>query len=202
MRKKSFISTGIPTIFMVFAVLCLVILALMSWGTSMNDLASARLSLTQSEKYYEACSLGTALLEQIRQEAALQQADHAGEYRPEELIQAIQNAQMPVQEETRPVPDAQMPVQEETSTVPDAQTPVQEETYPVLEEILWDDGTDQGQLRIRFSARLSLQIDFSLIPEEPYYKVLGWFTVSSGEWNPDQSQNLFVPDDPGFLISE
>ena len=202
MRKKSFISTGIPTIFMVFAVLCLVVLALMSWGTSMNDLASARLSLTQSEKYYEACSLGTGLLEQIRQEAALLQADPAGEYRPEDLIQAIRNAPMPVHEKTSPVPDTQTPVHEGTDTIPDTQMPVQEETYPVLEEILWDEDADQGRLRIRFSARLSLQIDFSLIPEEPYYKVLGWFTVSSGEWNPDQSQNLFVPDDPGFLISE
>ena len=196
MRKKSFISTGIPTIFMVFAVLCLVVLALMSWGTSRNDLTSARLSLTHSEKYYEACSLGTDLLEQIRQEAALLPTDDTDGFRAEKPDSSDESHPegLDVPEKIRP--------EELLQAVQDTVNPVSEGTYPVLEEIRWDNSTDLGQIRIRFGQRQSLQIDFSLSQKEPYYSISGWYTVSSGEWNPDQSQNLFLPESTEFQVPE
>ena len=53
------VTTGIPSIFLIFAVLCLVILSLMSMGTSRTDLAASRDSLEQVEGYYAACSQAT-----------------------------------------------------------------------------------------------------------------------------------------------
>lgn len=61
MRKRDFVTTGIPSIFTIFTVLVLVILALMSYGTSRTDLEESRLSLEQTENYYEACEAGTRI---------------------------------------------------------------------------------------------------------------------------------------------
>ncbi len=61
MNKKriSFLSVGLPSMCTIFAVLCLVILALLTLGTSSQDLQTARLTLDQSTAYYTACSAAT-----------------------------------------------------------------------------------------------------------------------------------------------
>ena len=47
---------GIPSMFVIFAVLCLVILSLLSLGTSRQDAQSSKNSLEQTTAYYQACS--------------------------------------------------------------------------------------------------------------------------------------------------
>ena len=61
------VTTGIPSIFLIFSVLCLVILSLMSLGTSRTDLRSSQNSLSQTEKYYEACENASHLCAQIEE---------------------------------------------------------------------------------------------------------------------------------------
>lgn len=58
MTKKHslFSATGIPSLFLIFAVLMLVILALLGYGTSRQDLQSSTLSLEQTTAYYTVCS--------------------------------------------------------------------------------------------------------------------------------------------------
>lgn len=51
-----FTATGIPSLFLIFSVLVLVILSLLTFSTSQNDLQTSRLSLSQTTAYYEACS--------------------------------------------------------------------------------------------------------------------------------------------------
>ena len=166
MRKKTFIATGIPTIFMIFSVLCLVILALTGWGTSMNDLAASRNALSQSEKYYEACSLGTDILQQLRQAAAGDPEPSGGTGSGPD-VEAVLHRYMQSAESPR--------------------------DYPFLQSFTLDGET--GTIRIGFSRRLSLQIDFAPAAQEPYYTVLGWYTVSAGGWHPDQTQRLYIPGD-------
>lgn len=55
-KKPAFTASGIPSLVLIFSVLCLVILALLTLGTSRNDLQMSRLSMEQTEKYYAACS--------------------------------------------------------------------------------------------------------------------------------------------------
>lgn len=58
MKEKNhlFSATGIPSLFLIFGVLMLVILSLLGYGTSRQDLRSGSLSLEQTSAYYNACS--------------------------------------------------------------------------------------------------------------------------------------------------
>ena len=61
MKKRDFVTTGIPSIFTIFTVLVLVILSLMSYGTGRTDLEESRISLAQTESYFDACEEATRL---------------------------------------------------------------------------------------------------------------------------------------------
>ena len=58
MKEKNhlFSATGIPSLFLIFGVLMLVILSLLGYGTSRQDLRTSSLSLEQTSAYYNACS--------------------------------------------------------------------------------------------------------------------------------------------------
>lgn len=55
-KRSSFLSIGIPSMCMIFAVLCMVILSLLTLGTSKQDLQTSQLTLDQTAAYYTACS--------------------------------------------------------------------------------------------------------------------------------------------------
>ena len=67
MNKKqfSFVAVGIPSLFLIFSVLCLVIFALLSLGTSQSDLRESQLSMEQTTAYYDACTDASDLCTQI-----------------------------------------------------------------------------------------------------------------------------------------
>ena len=58
MKEKNhlFSATGIPSLFLIFGVLMLVILSLLGYDTSRQDLRASSLSLEQTSAYYNACS--------------------------------------------------------------------------------------------------------------------------------------------------
>ena len=58
MKEKNhlFSATGIPSLFLIFGVLMLVILSLLGYGTSRQDLRASSLYLEQTSAYYNACS--------------------------------------------------------------------------------------------------------------------------------------------------
>ena len=58
MKEKNhlFSATGIPSLFLIFGGLMLVILSLLGYGTSRQDLRASSLSLEQTSAYYNACS--------------------------------------------------------------------------------------------------------------------------------------------------
>ena len=58
MKEKNhlFSATGITSLFLIFGVLMLVILSLLGYGTSRQDLRASSLSLEQTSAYYNACS--------------------------------------------------------------------------------------------------------------------------------------------------
>lgn len=65
-KHSFFITVGIPSLFLIFSVLVLSVLALLTLGSSRNSLNTARHSLEQTEKYYKACSSATETVSQIR----------------------------------------------------------------------------------------------------------------------------------------
>ena len=58
-RQSLFSATGIPSLFLIFAVLMLVTLSLLGYGTSRQDLSASRFALEQTRAYYESCSAAT-----------------------------------------------------------------------------------------------------------------------------------------------
>lgn len=61
MNKKTnaFLSMGIPSMCVIFTVLCLAILSLLTLKTSEQDLKISQLALDQTNAYYTACSQAT-----------------------------------------------------------------------------------------------------------------------------------------------
>ena len=68
MKQKHtfFVTVGIPSLFLIFSVLCLCVLALLTLSSSRTSLTTARHSMEQTEKYYSACSEATERVADIR----------------------------------------------------------------------------------------------------------------------------------------
>lgn len=65
--RTSFVTMGIPSLFLVFSVLCLVILSLFTYSTSMHDLRMSQAAMNQTTAYYEACSKASSAYEQTEE---------------------------------------------------------------------------------------------------------------------------------------
>ena len=80
MKKHDFVTTGIPSIFMIFTVLVLVILSLMSLGTSRSDREESLLSYDTTRSYYEAGETATQIFSEAVQVYANEGAEAMKDY--------------------------------------------------------------------------------------------------------------------------
>lgn len=65
-----FTATGMPSLFLIFSVLCLAVLSLLTLGSSRSELNAARNSMHQTENYYNACSRASVVIDEIQAELA------------------------------------------------------------------------------------------------------------------------------------
>ena len=63
-HNSFFTATGIPSLFLIFSVLCLAVLSLLTLGNSRSELSTARNSMQQTEDYYNACSQASTVDEE------------------------------------------------------------------------------------------------------------------------------------------
>ena len=63
-----FTATGIPSLFLIFSVLCLAVLSLLTLGSSRSELNAARNSMKLTENYYNACSQASTVIDKIQEE--------------------------------------------------------------------------------------------------------------------------------------
>ena len=70
MKQKHtfFVTVGIPSLFLIFSVLCLAVLSLLTLGNSRSELSTARNSMQQTEDYYNACSQASTVISEIQTE--------------------------------------------------------------------------------------------------------------------------------------
>lgn len=80
MKQKHtfFVTVGIPSLFLIFSVLCLCVLSLLTLGSARTSLDTARYSMEQTENYYSACSKATETISKIRS-SLTQYADSAAD---------------------------------------------------------------------------------------------------------------------------
>ena len=76
-KKTLFAATGIPSLFLIFGVLCLAVLALLTLGNSCSALSSARLSMEQ--QYYKACQTTSDQVSKIQDYLVSYYKNSAGE---------------------------------------------------------------------------------------------------------------------------
>lgn len=77
-RHSFFTATGIPSLFLIFSVLCLAVLSLLTLESSRSELNAAQNSMQQTEDYYNACSQASAVIDKLQpklMEAYQQAAD-------------------------------------------------------------------------------------------------------------------------------
>ena len=67
-HNSFFTATGIPSLFLIFSVLCLAVLSLLTLGNSSSELSTARNSMQQTEDYYNACSQASTVINEIQTE--------------------------------------------------------------------------------------------------------------------------------------
>ena len=81
-HNSFFTATGIPSLFLIFSVLCLAVLSLLTLGNSRSELSTARNSMQQTEDYYNACSQASTVISEIQTELtdAYQQATDQKNY--------------------------------------------------------------------------------------------------------------------------
>ena len=69
-HNSFFTATGIPSLFLIFSVLCLAVLSLLALGNSRSELSAARNSMQQTENYYNACNKASSAVNALQEKLA------------------------------------------------------------------------------------------------------------------------------------
>lgn len=178
----SMVTTGIPSIFLVFSVLCLVILSLLSVGTSRSDLRLSEISMQNATAYYESCSYATELCL---------------------MTEAVINSGQPAGSDYGSVPSA---VEEFLDEEIEEVKASGELALPGLQSYTWNPDGNRLSLTIPYTERLALLVDlsFSFHPSSSSWEtsILRWQSIQIGSWTPDMHQNVFLPSDEGFFTGD
>ena len=190
MKEKNhlFSATGIPSLFLIFGVLMLVILSLLGYGTSRQDLRSSSLSLEQTSAYYNACSEAAAdfyselvqTLEGFQEQAKTETAYY-------QLVSDYLNSQENVEW------DSEEHTAEYVKAFSDTQS------LAVKIAVFWTDCTadstasdnvvsDNAASDNAASDTINAGLDMT---SSNIAGILSWNTVVTADWNPDNSQSVY-----------
>lgn len=81
-HRNSLVTLGTTSLFLIFSVLCMVILALLTLGSSRSDLNMSKRSMEQTATYYDACTTASDLCSQAEEflHCVLRQTANEKEY--------------------------------------------------------------------------------------------------------------------------
>mgnify|MGYP007061843764 CR=1 FL=1 len=68
--RTFFAATGIPSLFLIFSVLCLAVLSLLTLGKSRDELQAANFAIQQTALYYKTCETATGTVTAIQKQLA------------------------------------------------------------------------------------------------------------------------------------
>ena len=187
MKEKNhlFSATGIPSLFLIFGVLMLVILSLLGYGTSRQDLRSSSLSLEQTSAYYNACSEAADFYSDLVQTLEGFQAQVKSESSYYKLVSDYLNSQENVKWDS----------EEHTAEYMNAFSDTQ--SLAVKVSVFWTDRTadstasdtvasDTAASDRTVTNKARLRVASSIIAG-----ILSWNTVVTADWNPDNSQSVY-----------
>ena len=179
MKEKNhlFSATGIPSLFLIFGVLMLVILSLLGYGTSRQDLRSSSLSLEQTSAYYNACSEAADFYSDLVQTLEGFQAQAKSESAYYQLVSDYLNSQENVEW------DSEEHTAEYVKAFSDTQS------LAVKVSVFWTDRTaDSTASDTAASDTINAGLDMT---SSNIAGILSWNTVVTADWNPDNSQSVY-----------
>ena len=202
MKEKNhlFSATGIPSLFLIFGVLMLVILSLLGYGTSRQDLRSSSLSLEQTSAYYNACSEAADFYSDLVQTLEGFQAQVKSESSYYKLVSDYLNSQENVKW------DSEEHTAEYVKAFSDTQS------LAVKVSVFWTDRTADSTA---FDAAASDTAASDTVASDTITSdivasdrtvtnnagldvassniagILSWNTVVTADWNPDNSQSVY-----------
>ena len=207
MKEKNhlFSATGIPSLFLIFGVLMLVILSLLGYGTSRQDLRASSLSLEQTSAYYNACSEAADFYSDLVQTLEGFQAQVKSESSYYKLVSDYLNSQENVKW------DAEEHTAEYMNAFSDTQS------LAVKVSVFWTDRTadstasdtvasdtaasdtaasdtvasDAAASDTAASDRTVTNNAGLDVTSSNIAGILSWNTVVTADWNPDNSQSVY-----------
>lgn len=179
MKEKNhlFSATGIPSLFLIFGVLMLVILSLLGYGTSRQDLCASSLSLEQTSAYYNACSEAADFYSELVQtlEGFHEQAKTETAYY--QLVSDYLNSQENVEWNS----------EEHTAEYVKAFSDTQ--SLAVKIAVFWTDCTADSTASDNVASdTINAGLD---VTSSNIAGILSWNTVVTADWNPDNSQSVY-----------
>lgn len=179
MKEKNhlFSATGIPSLFLIFGVLMLVILSLLGYGTSRQDLRASSLSLEQTSAYYNVCSEAADFYSELVQTLEGFQAQAKSERAYYQLVSDYLNSQENVKW------DSEEHTAEYVKAFSDTQS------LAVKVSVFWTDRTaDSTASDTAASDTINAGLDMT---SSNIAGILSWNTVVTADWNPDNSQSVY-----------
>lgn len=179
MKEKNhlFSATGIPSLFLIFGVLMLVILSLLGYGTSRQDLRASSLSLEQTSAYYNACSEAADFYSELVQTLEGFQEQAKTETAYYQLVSDYLNSQENVKW------DSEEHTAEYVKAFSDTQS------LAVKVSVFWTDRTaDSTASDTAASDTINAGLDMT---SSNIAGILSWNTVVTADWNPDNSQSVY-----------
>lgn len=179
MKEKNhlFSATGIPSLFLIFGVLMLVILSLLGYGTSRQDLRASSLSLEQTSAYYNACSEAADFYSELVQTLEGFQTQAKTETAYYQLVSDYLNSQENVEW------DSEEHTAEYVKAFSDTQS------LAVKVSIFWTVRTaDSTASDTAASDTINAGLDMT---SSNIAGILSWNTVVTADWNPDNSQSVY-----------
>lgn len=179
MKEKNhlFSATGIPSLFLIFGVLMLVILSLLGYGTSRQDLRSSSLSLEQTSAYYNVCSEAADFYSELVQTLEGFQAQAKSERAYYQLVSDHLNSQENVKWDS----------EEHTAEYMKAFSDTQ--SLAVKVSVFWTDRTaDSTASDTAASDTVNAGLNMT---SSNIAGILSWNTVVTADWNPDNSQSVY-----------
>lgn len=203
MKEKNhlFSATGIPSLFLIFGVLMLVILSLLGYGTSRQDLRSSSLSLEQTSAYYNACSEAADFYSELVQTLEGFQAQAKSERAYYQLVSDHLNSQENVKwnseehtaEYMKAFSDTQSlavkvsifwTVRTADSTASDIAASDTAASDTVASDTITSDIVASDRT-VTNNAGLDVTSSNNIAG------ILSWNTIVTADWNPDNSQSVY-----------
>ncbi len=202
MKEKNhlFSATGIPSLFLIFGVLMLVILSLLGYGTSRQDLRASSLSLEQTSAYYNACSEAADFYSELVQALEGFQAQAKTETTYYQLVSDYLNSQENVEwdseehtaEYVKAFSDTQSLAVKIAVFWTDCTADSTASDNAASDNVIYDTAASDNAASDTIASGHTVTNNAGLdVTNSNIAGIISWNTLVTADWNPDNSQSVY-----------